>query len=317
MGSIPACSSNTHRISQSSPSNTRTQISALANKFGVRATPGHPLLPVDNRQRVLDFLARDILHDKLNKLSPVFWLLATPYSSHISALHHQIVRGRNIVITENPGLHLLWHYDKVYIKPLPPYLTNYAFWKLYLSGDTPASSALRQAALGYMRSYHYLIQHRSDFDVAVEKKLVDATTDFAELLYFLQPLQDISDDEVTPRFRYGELRLDRLNLYSKFYLFEVHYHKVMGHYGPYLAEIVAPFLFVFAAVSVALGAMQVVLAVEQMRGIEGWKAFSSASRGFSVACLFLVLIAFSFVPGVVFFFLLRELVFALKHYRRT
>jgi hypothetical protein len=152
----------------------------------------------------------------------------------------------------------------------------------------------------------------------VEKKLVDATTDFAELLYFLQSFRGISDDEVTPRYRYGELRLGRLNFYSKLYLFEVHYHKVMGHYGPYLAEIVAPFVFVFAAVSVALGAMQVVLAVEQMSvgGIEGWNAFSAASRGFSVACLFLVLIAFSFVLGVVCFFLLRELVFALKHYRR-
>jgi hypothetical protein len=287
MGCIPTCSSNTHHISQSSPSNThQTQISALANKFGIRATPGHPLLPVDNRQRVLDFLARDILHDKLNRLSPIFWLLATPYSSHISALHHQIVRGRDIVITENPGLHLLWYCDKVYIKPLPPYLTNYAFWKLYLSGDTPASSALRQAALGYMRSYYYLIQHRSDFDVAVEKKLINATTDFVELLYFLQYLRDISDDEVTPRFRYGELRLSRLNLYSKFYLFEVHYHKVMGNYSSYLAEIVAPFLFVFAAVSVALGAMQVVLAVEQMSvgGLEGvLLRFSRLFSGLSVS----------------------------------
>jgi hypothetical protein len=169
-----------------------------------------------------------------------------------------------------------------------------------------------------MRSYHYLIQHRSDFDVAVEKKLVDATTDFADLLNFLQSFRDISDDEVTPRYQYGELRLGRLNLYSKLYLFELHYHKVMGNYGPYLAEIVAPFLFVFATVSVALGAMQVELTIEQMGvgGVGGRKALSSASRGFSVACLFLVSIALSYVPGVVVFFLLRELVFALKHYRR-
>ena len=167
-----------------------------------------------------------------------------------------------------------------------------------------------------MRSYHYLVQHRSDFDIAVEKKLVNVTTDFAELLYFLQYLRDINDDEVMPRFRYGELRLGRLNLYSKFYL---HYHKVMWNYSSYVAEIVAAFLFVFAAVSVALGAMQVVLAVEQMSvgGVEGWKAFSSAARGFSMACLFLVLIAFSFVPGVVDLFLLKELLFALKHYRQT
>jgi len=170
-----------------------------------------------------------------------------------------------------------------------------------------------------MRSYFYLIRHQSDFDIALEKKLISSTTDFNELLYFLRFFGDIGDDVVTPRYQYGELRLSRLNLYTKFYLLEAHYHKVMGQYGPYLARVVTPFLFVFATVSVALAAMQVILAVEQIGGSNGttWPTFISVSRGFSVACLVLILFSAIFVPGVACFFLLRELVFALKAVRKT
>lgn len=173
---------------------------------------------------------------------------------------------------------------------------------------------LRRAALGYMRSYFYLIQHQSDFNIALEKKLISPTTDFSELLYFLRFFGDISDDVVTPRYQYGELRLSRLNLYTKFYLLEAHYHKVMGQYGPYLAKVITPFVFVFAAVSVALAAIQVILAVELMGGSNStvWPAFISISRGFSVACLILILFSAVFVPGVACFFLLREFIFALK-----
>lgn len=169
-----------------------------------------------------------------------------------------------------------------------------------------------------MRSYFYLIRHQSDFDIALEKKLITCT-EFSELLYFLRFLGDISDDVVTPRYQYGELRLSRLNLYTKFYLLEAHYHKVMGQYGPYLTKVVTPFVFVFAAVSVALTAMQVILAVEQMGGSNSttWPTFISVSRGFSLACLCFILFSTVFVPGIACFFLLRELIFALKAVRKT
>jgi hypothetical protein len=165
-------------------------------------------------------------------------------------------------------------------------------------------SVLWRAALGYIRSYFYLIQHQLDFDIALEKKLISSITDFNELLYFLQFFGDIGDDIVTPRYQYGELRLSHLNLYTKFYLLEAYYHKVMGQYGPYLTRVVTPFLFVFATVLVALAAMQVILAVEQIGGSNGttWQMFISVSQGFSVVCLVLILFSAVCVPGIACFF---------------
>jgi hypothetical protein len=177
--------------------------------------PGQPLLSVSDEQKVLEFLARDLCHDHLNRLYPIFWLVSTQRSDHISALHEQIVRGREIVVTEDPGLHLLWYFDRVFIKPLPPYLTSHAFWKEFLCRESSAD--LRRAALGYVRSYCYLIKSQSDFNIAEEKKLIAKGVDAKALLRFLHSFESVSDDDVTLRYKYGELRLSRINLYIRFY----------------------------------------------------------------------------------------------------
>ncbi|KIM91907.1 hypothetical protein PILCRDRAFT_809899 [Piloderma croceum F 1598] len=278
------------------------------NRFGINCVPSQPLISIDDVQATLQFLGRDLLHHRLNTLFPIFWLVSTPQSSHISPLHHQAIRGREIVITEDPGLHLLWYNDKIYIKPLPQYLTNYAFWKYFLSETTPD---LRKAALGYVRSYSYLVLHQSDFDIAVEKKLISGTMDFAGLLYFLRSFRDINDDAVTPRYQYGELRLNRLNFFSRFYRFELFYHEVHWRYDYYFAQIVAPIVVVFATVSVALAAMQVVLAAEQLGHTPTWTVFISTSQWFSVICLFLAAACIVFFPVILCIFLARELAYAL------
>ncbi|PVF91849.1 hypothetical protein CPB86DRAFT_878267 [Serendipita vermifera] len=191
--------------------------------FGIHSIPGSPLISIENPAATLDFLRCELLHDRLNALAPIFFFVATPNHAHISALHHQIVRGREIVITEDPGLHLLWYYNRVFIKPLPLYLTSYAFWKKFLSGQDPETSALRQAALGYIRSYCYLIQHRSDYEIAREKGLIDQSIQFEQLIHFLRAFQVITNEQVTPRYSRGELRLTRLNLWSRLYRFEFFY----------------------------------------------------------------------------------------------
>ena len=222
------------------------------------------------------------------------------------------------MVTEDPGLHLLWYEDKVYIKPLPQYLTKHDFWRRYLSGDTPASLDLRKAALGFIRSYCFLIRHASDMHIASEKHLV-ATSDFEKLLHFLRFFRSITDDRVTPRYAYGELRLSRLNLYCKFYRFQVFYRKVNWRYGSYLTKIiVGPFVFVFAVLSVVLSAMQVILAAEQNSGdhTASWVKFVSVSRWFSVVCLFLAAGCFVSIPILVAFFLLREFLYAVRSARR-
>jgi hypothetical protein len=77
-------------------------------------------------------------------------------------------------------------------------------------------------------------------------------------------------------------------------------------------------VFVFAVLSVVLSAMQVALAAEQMSGDHSasWLRFVSVSRWFSVFCLFLAAGCFVCIPILVAFFLLRELVYAIRSARR-
>jgi hypothetical protein len=280
--------------------------------------PGQPLLPLSNEKKILEFLGRDLCHDHLNRLYPLFWLVATQKSDHISSLHEQILRGREIVITEDPGLHLLWYYNRVFIKPLPPYLTSHAFWKEFLCRESSAD--LRRAALGYMRSYVHLIKCQSDINVAKEKKLINIgrNLDDEALLRFLHSFESVSDQDVTPRYQYGELRLSRINLYIKFYEGRLHYRKMHWQYGDYLSSFVTPFAFVFALVSAALSAMQVVLAAQPLNGNQthGWQSLTSISQWSAVVFLILIATCTLVFPFVVCVLLLRELLYALGRGRR-
>jgi hypothetical protein len=294
-------------------------LTTLPNKFGIHGIPGRPLISVEDNEATLEFLRRELLHDRLNALAPIFFFVASPGHADISPLHHQIIRGRDILITEDPGLHLLWYYDRIFIKPLPPYLTSHAFWKKFLSGQDTISSELRRSGLGYLRSYFYLIQHRSDYEIALEKRLVGQGTSFDDLMYFLRSFQAISDEQVTPRYRYGELRLSRLNFWSRLYRFELFYQKLHGQYGPYFAEIVAPFLYIFAIISVTLTSMQTMLAVQQLDfhiAEHSARAIALVSWWFSICCMFLSSVCVVFLPTILLLFLLRELVYSLTHMAR-
>jgi hypothetical protein len=67
--------------------------------------------------------------------------------------------------TSIPGLHLVWYYKELYVKPLPKCLFSYGFWEKHLTEQEQSSnkSSKRRAALGFVRSYAYLIRHESDF----------------------------------------------------------------------------------------------------------------------------------------------------------
>jgi len=280
--------------------------------------PGQPLLPLSGESKILKFLERDLCHDHLNRLYPLFWLVATQRSDHISALHEQIVCRREIVVTEDPGLHLLWYQNRVFIKPLPPCLTSHAFWKEFLCRES--SAELRKAALGFMRSYFHLIKCQSDINVAKEKKLINIGKDLDDetLLRFLHSFESVSDDDVTRRFQYGELRLSRINLYIKFYEGRLYYKKMQWEVNDYLRDFITPFAFIFALVSAALSAMQVVLAAQPPIGNQThrWQTFTSVSQWSAVVFLLLIATCALIFPFVACGLLLRELTFALGSGRR-
>jgi hypothetical protein len=92
-----------------------------------------------------------------------------------------------------------------------------------------------------MRSYIHLIKCQFDVNVAMKKlmNIIGEDLDYKSLLRFLHSFESVSDNDVIPRY-------------------QMHWQ-----YGDYLSTFVTAFAFVFALVSAALSAMQVVLAAQQ------------------------------------------------------
>ncbi|EDN97567.1 hypothetical protein SS1G_12419 [Sclerotinia sclerotiorum 1980 UF-70] len=215
-------------------------------------------------------------------------------SKSISPLHRQKVKGRDIVITEDPRLHLVWYHDRIFIKPLPKYLLSHYFWEAYLCinrHSSPEQITLQKAVLGYLRTYIYLIKYESDFRIAIDDKLqlIPPDITFLKFCDFIASLENLPDIDVSGRYAYGEIRLTRLNLYSKIFLKKFSFHRVRTQYSDYFASFYGPLLFVFAIVSVVLSAMQVSMAIN-FDVTKQWKSFEQFCQWFSIICLSVVAI---------------------------
>lgn len=136
--------------------------------------------------------------------------MAAPNSAHVSGLHAQVVRARNIVITENPELHLVCISNRVFVKSLPVYLLSHAFWSYLVFPSKEASENYRrraqqilQAALGYVRTYTHLIQYESDLRIAQKERLVSRKIDLETWAAFIKDFKAIEDWQVPGRYHYG------------------------------------------------------------------------------------------------------------------
>ncbi|KAH6705266.1 hypothetical protein BKA61DRAFT_617248 [Leptodontidium sp. MPI-SDFR-AT-0119] len=223
------------------------------------------------------YLREALLAPNLDKIAPYLWLAITPDYAHISPLHFQAARGRSIIVAENVYLHLVWHYDRIFIKPLPKYLLSSAFWEYAEKTD----EEMWQAAAGFMRTYSCLIKYEIDFRKAQSTELGLIPTDDGEnpityerFAQFIAPFAELGDDRVRPRYQYGEMRLTRLNWFARFLLGRLTYHHIYPQWNQYLGRFLARFLTVFLLLSTALNAMQVELAVQSApRGLGSWDAF--------------------------------------------
>ncbi|KAJ5881914.1 uncharacterized protein N7529_000586 [Penicillium soppii] len=284
--------------------------------------PGEPRLELEDNG-ISEYLRSEFMTGILDDLSPYLWLVATQNSAHVSSLTYQVVRGRNIIITENPGLHLVWIYDKVFIKPMPKYLLSHAFWQFYLidpNSTIPAHQreGIKKAALGFMRSYAYLIRHKSDFNLATndDHRLLPKKIKHSAFIKFILHFKDIPDESVSSRYKFGELRLSRLNFWVTIFLGHFTYHNVHGYYSAYFARFFGPLLFIFALLSVLLSAMQVALAVGQPLNDGSWVVFAYTCRGFATSSIVGVALATAFLLSMFIFRSSRETIFALKDLHR-
>ncbi|KAI0380722.1 hypothetical protein F5Y04DRAFT_90677 [Hypomontagnella monticulosa] len=197
--------------------------------------------------------------------------------------------SREIFITENPELHLVWSKNRMFLKPIPLYLLDPDFWAAHIIHDRK----LADCARGFLFSYTALIMYQSDFRLAMEKGLLpldltwEAWKDLSKEI-----LQNHCYASINPRYWYGELRLSRLNkvyrLRKGFILRG--YSKIMSHsvYGDLIADNFATLAGILGYVVIVLTAMQVGLGVERLQEDE---AFQNASYGLTVFSILAPLVA--------------------------
>lgn len=242
----------------------------------INSLPGHPRVPLNDGPTLSNFLLDELYASDLEAMAPHLWIMSTQCHSNINPLHGQKIHGRNIVISEDPRLHLCWIYDRIFVKPLPQYLLSHSFWEQFLSSEgSPLGFqrlTVRKAATGFLRTYYYLIRHESDFHIANDEKLrlIPPHITWFQFCNFINAFACISDDGVSQGFHYGELRLSRLNFYAKILLRKFQCVQLNRLYGAYYTYFYGPLLFVFATVSCALNAMQVWLQVQGQMALQGF-----------------------------------------------
>ncbi|KAL9609475.1 MAG: hypothetical protein Q9167_005760 [Letrouitia subvulpina] len=274
--------------------------------------PSQPRIQL-NSPELLSYVSQDLQTAELDSFAPYLWLLSTPSYTNISPLHHQLIKGRTIVLTEDPQLHLLWIYDRIFVKPVPEYLLSHAFWEFCFGGhgDTKASLSpevnekVFKAACGFLRSWALLIRYRSDFAIAVKdgeggsllpksdssgsEQSGGTRITYEAFCDFIAPFAEMGDDQVSPRYKYGEIRLSRLKIWSKIFMRSFHFEQFYGQYGAYFSRFYGPLIFLFGVLSVVLSAMQVELGVSTGRMEAGsWVVFKSVCRWFSIVTILLV-----------------------------
>lgn len=199
---------------------------------------------------------------------------------------------RELIVTEQADLHLVWWGNHIFVKPLPGFLLNYNFFKDNLC----SSMDLYTDACGLLYSYTQLVRHESDLKIAVELGLLSKDTEWDQWLEFSREIRRTVKPDTFPesnrRYQYGELRLGRLNLIYRFFCgrWRRGYHNTYTDYGSFFQSNFAWALCVFAYTSVVLSTLQLGLAAKRavVQPDPQSRSLGSHSYRFSVAVLVVV-----------------------------
>ncbi|KAF2658191.1 hypothetical protein K491DRAFT_583764, partial [Lophiostoma macrostomum CBS 122681] len=226
--------------------------------------PDAPRVSLDG-SRIMPHCLEDLDTPGMNRLKEkLFW--AGP-SMTVKPLSEHLTIGRKFQVTEDPSLHCIWTDDIIFIKPLPAYLSSYAFWQFLVDPSNSElnpeeRSQLVATSLGFLRTFAQLIQRRSDFNTARRHELLSSFghTSFEDFINFIKAFDSVPDNAVSHRWNFGELNLDALNFHSFLLLRRWHRNRFESRYSAYFQRFFPVILFMFALFSVMLSAMQVILA---------------------------------------------------------
>ncbi|KAJ6028710.1 hypothetical protein N7540_004286 [Penicillium herquei] len=274
-------------------------------RHGIR----HPALVSDS---ITTFLRLDLSVERLTRIHRYLWLAGQPSPSR--PLNYHISTKREIVLDERIHLHLVLVTSRqLYLKPLPRYLLHYDFWDSHLVCKDGCECGTQrehvyceqgtfyQDALGFLYSYISLIQYESDFIIAQDHRLLPSHFSWESWVLLVQQLltQGIKDTQnINPRYKFGELRLDRLN---SIYMVDQGISRYMSIQNQTFSEKLQAYLTPISAITVyfalVLTAMQVGLATDQLNQN---LSFHRASYGFAILSILgpLVLLSWFAISGL-------------------
>ena len=275
--------------------------------------------------RASTFLMAELSTPLLDSLYSKLWLVARKEGSHIDPLHCQHVKGRQVMLSEDPKMHLIWTSNKIFIKPVPPCLFSYYFWLSFLSpgactGNPHGSSKSRdhaklnrKLALGFLRSYSHLVQHQSDFVIAKQCHLIPADIDWSSWRYFIARFHQVPNSRVAQRYHYGQMCHSRLNHLVRFTFPSERstfwfYEPLHWSTAPYMKGITTSVGFVLATISLVLSSMQVSLAAAP-----GTWATANVYWTFSVMAQSVILLSWILMAAVPLAFFIWQLWWGFRH----
>ncbi|KAJ4474307.1 hypothetical protein J3R30DRAFT_3295641 [Lentinula aciculospora] len=217
--------------------------------------PGQ-LIPKNEPTKIHDFLCRELAVPRLNDIHRYLWIAGWQESIH--PLHWHLMVRRSIIITEDPDMHLICTDWAIFVKPLPVCLLCYDDYYQYISNH----DSLSLAARGFLRSYARLLVHESDFLLAKQHNLLPQAMKWVDWRPLAQELELISSESVNKRYRYGELRLARLNWICRVWRGRLMYFRLYRSYTAYFSNQFRSPLVLFAYTTIIHAALQTMLNVE-------------------------------------------------------
>lgn len=268
-------------------------------------------IKLDDKQSLHEYVLQELDLSRLDRIHNYLWLAGRP-SVGARPLHRQLMIGRQIILTEQADLHLVWQDSRIYVKPIPEFLLDLNFWTEHIC----QYDLLWQTARGFLLSYIWLVRSKNDLRIAHDNGLLPEEIRWERWVLFTRSLLGSINHEtlqsVNRRFLYGELRLNRLNWIYRFSLradpkeFIKGYMHKYNRYSVFLERNFAWIIGSFVYVTIVLTAMQVGLATERLGKNE---RFQSASYGFTVFAITASIITLGLIAillVVLVFFNLKE-----------
>lgn len=207
----------------------------------------------------ITYMLEDLCQKRVNNIHKHLWWVGR--QGNIRPLNHQKAMFREIIITERCYLHMVWFENVIFLKPLPEYLLDLEWFQTKICADPE----LYKLACGFLYSYSRLIVHRSDHRIAMEQGLLPEYMDWVRWCQFSKEIREGMDlYKINKRYRYGELRLKRLNHVYRFCKFQVRgFYSLDRGYNSFFRRNFGWMVGLFAFLTIILTGMQVVLATGQ------------------------------------------------------